>query len=175
VKKADAVSLKEALTLLRSEWHEERLMALLLMECRFRRAGEESVQGEIVEAYMANTRWINNWDLVDMSAPLILGGWLLTRKRTVLGELIQSDNLWERRIAIVSTLTLIRSGDFRDALRLNGKILRDPEDLMHKACGWMLREIGKKDPDVPGLLSGRESNADAAHDAPLRHRALPGG
>jgi 3-methyladenine DNA glycosylase AlkD len=145
VKKADDVSLKEALTLLRSQWHEERLMALLLMERRFEHATDEFVQGEIVKAYLANTRWVNNWDLVDVSAPSILGAWLLTRNRSVLGELVRSENLWERRIAIVSTLTLIRAGDFRDAVRLIGKLLRDSEDLMHKACGWMLREIGKKD------------------------------
>ena len=148
VRKADEVSLKDALVLLHSEWHEERLMALLLLERRFERAVDESVQEEIVTCYLANTHWVNNWDLVDISAPNILGVWLLTRERTVLGELVLSDNFWERRIAIVSTLTLIRSGDFRDALHLTGKLLRDPEDLMHKACGWMLREIGKKNRTV---------------------------
>jgi len=120
----------------------------LLLERRFERAVDESVQEEIVTCYLANTHWVNNWDLVDISAPNILGVWLLTRERTVLGELVLSDNFWERRIAIVSTLTLIRSGDFRDALHLTGKLLRDPEDLMHKACGWMLREIGKKNRTV---------------------------
>jgi 3-methyladenine DNA glycosylase AlkD len=148
VKKADDISLKEALALLRSEWHEDRFMALLLMERRFERAVDESCRGEIVTAYLANTRWVNNWDLVDASAPPILGGWLLTRKRSVLRDLVVSENLWERRIAIVSTLTLIRAGDFRDALHLSGRLLQDPEDLMHKACGWMLREIGKKDRNV---------------------------
>lgn len=151
VKKADAVSLREALSMLRSEWHEERFMALLLMERRFERAERESAQAEIVEAYLANTRWVNNWDLVDASAPPILGRWLLTRKRSVLGQLVRSENLWKRRIAIVSTLTLIRSGDFKETLRLTQRLLKDPEDLMQKACGWMLREVGKKDQAV---LSG---------------------
>lgn len=167
VRKTDAVSMKDSLTLLRSEWHEERLMALLLIERRFERTVEESVRGEIVKAYLANTRWINNWDLVDASAPPILGGWLLTRKRTVLGELVVSENLWERRIAIVSTLTLIRSGDFRDTLRLAGKLLRDPEDLMHKACGWMLREIGKKDREV--LIAFLEEKATQMPRTMLRY------
>lgn len=167
VKKADAVSLREALILLRSEWHEERLMALLLMERRFERASEELAQETIVTAYLANTRWINNWDLVDASAPPILGGWLLTRNRSVLWELVVSENLWERRIAIVSTLTLIRAGDFRDSLRLAEKLLGDPEDLMHKACGWMLREIGKKDRDV--LISFLENHAPRMPRTMLRY------
>lgn len=167
VKKADAVTLREALTLLRSEWHEERLMALLLMEWRFEQADKESDQEKIVAAYLANTRWVNNWDLVDASAPPILGGWLLTRKRSVLGELVRSENFWERRIAIVSTLTLIRAGDFRDTLRLTEKLLRDPEDLMHKACGWMLREVGKKDRDI--LISFLEKHASRMPRTMLRY------
>lgn len=148
VKKAVDVSLRESLSLLRSEWHEERLMALLLMEHRFERALRDADRDEIVRAYLANTRWVNNWDLVDASAPSILGAWLLTQKRSVLGDLVRSENLWERRIAIVSTLTLIRSGEFRDTLHLTERLLGDPEDLMHKACGWMLREVGKKDQEV---------------------------
>jgi 3-methyladenine DNA glycosylase AlkD len=157
VKKADAVTLRQAVTLLRSEWHEERFMALLLMENRFERVGEESLREEIVNAYLANTRWVNNWDLVDASAPSILGAWLLARKRSVLTELVRSENLWERRIAIVSTLTLIRAGEFGDTLRLTERLLGDPEDLMHKACGWMLREVGKKDRDILISFLGKHS------------------
>ena len=161
VKKADAVTLRQTLTLLHSEWHEERLMALLLMERRFERASNDdskyAAREEIVTAYLANTRWVNNWDLVDASAPSILGAWLLTRKRSLLGELVRSENLWERRVAIVSTLTLIRAGEFRDTLRLTEKLLKDPEDLMHKACGWMLREVGKRDREV--LVSFLEKHA----------------
>jgi 3-methyladenine DNA glycosylase AlkD len=157
VKKADAVTLRQAVTLLHSEWHEERFMGLLLMENRFERAGEESLQEEIVKAYLANTRWVNNWDLVDASAPSILGAWLLARKRSVLTELVRSENLWERRIAIVSTLTLIRAGEFGDTLRLTERLLGDPEDLMHKACGWMLREVGKKDRDILISFLGKHS------------------
>jgi 3-methyladenine DNA glycosylase AlkD len=112
-----------------------------------------------VEAYLGNTRWVNNWDLVDASAPSILGQWLLTRKRTVLGELVRSEKLWERRIAIVSTLTLIRAGDFRETLRLTQRLLKDPEDLMQKACGWMLREVGKKDREVLTLFLERHAPA----------------
>ncbi|NBZ95654.1 MAG: DNA alkylation repair protein [Proteobacteria bacterium] len=157
VKKANAVTLRQAVTLLHSEWHEERFMGLLLMENRFEHAGEESLQEEIVKAYLANTRWVNNWDLVDASAPSILGAWLLPRKRSVLMELVRSENLWERRIAIVSTLTLIRAGEFVDTLRLTERLLGDPEDLMHKACGWMLREVGKKDRDILIFFLGKHA------------------
>ena len=171
VKKADAVTLRQILTLLRSEWHEERLMALLLMERRFERASndnsKDAAREEIVTAYLANTRWVNNWDLVDASAPSILGAWLLTRKRSLLGELVRSENFWERRIAIVSTLTLIRSGEFRDTLRLTEKLLKDPEDLMHKACGWMLREVGKRDREV--LVSFLERHAHKMPRTMLRY------
>lgn len=167
VMKADAVTLSQALTLLRSEWHEQRLMALLLMERRFEHAAQDPDREEIVMAYLANTRWVNNWDLVDASAPPILGGWLLTRKRSVLGELVRSENFWERRIAIVSTLTLIRAGDFRDTLRLTEKLLRDPEDLMHKACGWMLREVGKKDRDI--LIAFLEKHSSRMPRTMLRY------
>ena len=161
VKKSDDLSLSESLTLLRSEWHEERFMALLLMERRFERASnndsKDAVREEIVTAYLANTRWVNNWDLVDASAPSILGEWLLTRERSVLEKLVLSENLWERRIAIVSTLTLIRAGEFRDALLLTERLLGDRKDLMHKACGWMLREVGKKDREVLILFLGKHA------------------
>ena len=170
-KKADDLSLTEVLTLLRSKWHEERLMALLLMERRFERASnddsKDAYREEIVTAYLSNTRWVNNWDLVDASAPSILGTWLLTRKRSLLGELVRSENLWERRIAIVSTLTLIRAGEFRDTLRLTEKLLKDPEDLMHKACGWMLREVGKRDLQV--LISFLEKHAHKMPRTMLRY------
>lgn len=167
LKKADAISLKEALTLLRSEWHEERFMALLLLERRFEHAEEESAREEIVKAYLANTRWVNNWDLVDTSAPTILGAWLLTRKRSVLDELVCSENLWERRIAIVATQTLIRAGEFRETLQLTERLFGDPEDLMHKACGWMLREVGKKDRNI--LISFLENHAPRMPRTMLRY------
>ena len=161
VKKADDLSLSESLNLLRSEWHEERFMALLLMERRFERASnndsKDAVREEIVTAYLAKTRWVNNWDLVDASAPSILGEWLLTRERSVLEDLVLSENLWERRIAIVSTLTLIRAGEFGETLRLTERLLGDREDLMHKACGWMLREVGKKDREVLTLFLGKHA------------------
>ncbi|MBK8090731.1 MAG: DNA alkylation repair protein [Verrucomicrobiaceae bacterium] len=134
------------LELLRSKWHEERLLALLILVRRFQRAKKEpEIQRQIVTLYLANTEWVNNWDLVDSSAPHLLGAWLLERDRAVLGRLAGSDNLWEQRIAVLATQAFIRSNDFRDTLRLCADFLNHEHDLMHKACGWMLREVGKRD------------------------------
>lgn len=144
---SDALSEDEVVTLLRSEWHEERLLALLALGRRFAKAKKQPlVQVQIVKRYLANTRWVNNWDLVDSSAPQILGAWLLDQQdRTVLRELASTKILWEERIAVVATLALIRAGEFKDTLWLCQHFLRHPHDLMHKACGWMLREVGKRD------------------------------
>jgi 3-methyladenine DNA glycosylase AlkD len=142
----DAFSEADVLHLLHSEWHEERLLALLVLVRRFSRAKKDTTtQQRLVSLYLANTTWINNWDLVDSSAPHILGAWLLQRDRTVLDTLAASTRLWEQRIAILATQAFIRAGDFADTLRLSAHFLSHPHDLMHKACGWMLREVGKRD------------------------------
>lgn len=141
----DAFSEAEVLTLLRSEWHEERLLALLILVRRFEKAKkDEATQEGLVRLYLANTQWINNWDLVDTSAPQILGAWLLTRDRSILGTLAASRSLWEQRIAVLATLAFIRAGQFDDTVSLCERFLSHPHDLMHKACGWMLREAGKR-------------------------------
>ncbi len=145
----DDLSEAETLTLLHCEWHEERLLALLIWVRRFTRARKDEVaRVRIVKLYLENTRWINNWDLVDTSAPSILGAWLQTHDREVLERLAYSENLWEQRIAVLATLTFIRSGDFADTLRLCERFLTHEHDLMQKACGWMLREAGKREPKV---------------------------
>lgn len=142
----DALSEADVLDLLHSEWHEERLLALLVLGRRFNRAKKDAgAQQRIVTLYLENTKWINNWDLVDSSAPHILGAWLLRRDRVVLDSLAASTSLWEQRIAILATQAFIRVGDFADTLRLSALFLSHPHDLMHKACGWMLREVGKRD------------------------------
>lgn len=142
----DALSEADVLDLLHSEWHEERLLALLVLGRRFNRAKKDAgAQQRIVTLYLENTKWINNWDLVDSSAPHILGAWLLRRERVVLDSLAASTSLWEQRIAILATQAFIRVGDFADTLRLSALFLSHPHDLMHKACGWMLREVGKRD------------------------------
>ncbi|MEE9913731.1 MAG: DNA alkylation repair protein [Deltaproteobacteria bacterium] len=146
-KKFKDTPLAEARRLLRSAGHEERLCALLLLVQKFSKGSPED-QKSIYELYMQNTRYINNWDLVDLSAYLIPGPYLADRDKRPLYRLARSKNLWERRIAIISTFHFIKKNRFTDALEIAGMLLTDREDLMHKAVGWMLREIGKRDPAV---------------------------
>jgi len=143
-KKFSGIDLKEVKKSLGSELHEERLAALLILVEKFERENEEGKK-EVVEFYLKNAKQVNNWDLVDLTAPKILGEWLLERDRKILFELAKSDNLWERRIAMLSCFAFIRKGQFDDALRIAGLLLSDGHDLIHKAVGWMLREIGKRD------------------------------
>ena len=135
---------KDAIALLGSRWHEERLLALLILVGQYARAGEPA-RGAIHRLYLRNTRWVNNWDLVDCSAPQLAGAPLARGDRDVLRRLARSSSVWERRIAMLATLTYIRKGDFADALEIAGLLLHDEHDLIHKAVGWMLREIGKRD------------------------------
>ena len=130
--------------LLESEWHECRLCALLILVERFKRTS--SSKAHIVDFYLKHTSGINNWDLVDLSAPYILGSYLVTESdRSVLYDLSRSSNMWEQRIAVVSTLMLIRHGQFDDIMKLAESFLGTKHDLMQKATGWMLREVGKRD------------------------------
>ncbi len=146
VKLSDELTGDDVLTLLHSDWHEERLCALLIMVRRFVKAKhDEAAQQRLVKLYLANTAHINNWDLVDTSAPQLLGVWLLTHDRAILDKFARSKYLWERRIAVITTQAFIRAGQLEDTLRLVRGLLHDRHDLMHKACGWMLREAGKKD------------------------------
>ena len=137
-------SLKELKKLLDDEMHECRLCALIILVEQFTKANEEA-RHTIVDFYLAHTHQVNNWDLVDLSAHKILGEWLKDKNRDVLYTLADSQLLWEQRIAVVSTFAFIREGDFTEILALSGKFLTHPHDLMHKACGWMLREVGKRD------------------------------
>ena len=137
--------LSEMETLLESEFHEDRMLAVIWMVERFRRADAEDRQG-IYDRYLARSDRINNWDLVDVSAAPIVGGFLWTRTdRSVLDRLARSGWMWDRRIAIVSTFHFIGRDHFDDTLRIAEALLTDPEDLLHKATGWMLREVGKRD------------------------------
>ena len=129
--------------LLKSGWHEERAAGLHIWVKQFAKTDDKRRE-EIYNAYLANTAAINNWDLVDCTAPFVIGPWLEKRSREPLYKLVKSSNLWERRIAILSTLHFIRKNDFADTLRLAELLLTDKEDLMHKATGWMLREVGKR-------------------------------
>jgi 3-methyladenine DNA glycosylase AlkD len=133
-----------ALKLLASSWHEERLIALLLLVQGYER-GDEARRNRIHRAYLANTTRINNWDLVDASAAQVVGAHLDMSDIVLLTRLAKSKSLWERRIAIVSTLYFIRRDEFRPTLEIAGLLLTDSHDLIHKAVGWMLREVGKRD------------------------------
>jgi 3-methyladenine DNA glycosylase AlkD len=134
----------EVTKLLRSAWHEERLLALLILVHQFEH-GDDALRKKVYSLYLKNTRYINNWDLVDLSAPKIIGPYLDGGSRSLLYRLVRSKNLWERRIAILATFPYICKGEFNDALALSERLLGDDEDLMHKAVGWMLREVGKRD------------------------------
>ena len=136
--------LEEAAELLRSPVHEERLLALLILVRAFQRGTAER-RREIHDLYLAHTRFVDNWDLVDSSAEHLVGAQLWEGDRSPLERLARSDSLWERRIAIIATFHFIRRGDFCDTLRVAEVLLGDRHDLIHKAVGWMLREVGKRD------------------------------
>jgi 3-methyladenine DNA glycosylase AlkD len=129
--------------LLRSPEHEFRLTALFILVDRYRR-GDSKIQKECFDIYLRNTTWINSWDLVDASASYIVGHFLETKSKAVLRKLAKSPSLWERRVAIVATYHFIKQGQFEDALRIAEILLHDTHDLIHKAVGWMLREIGNR-------------------------------
>jgi 3-methyladenine DNA glycosylase AlkD len=143
VRECGEVRLPVLLQLLRSPIHDERMFALVGMVKTFR-LGDEAAQRVIYREYLRHTRWINNWDLVDVSAAPIVGGWLEGRSRAPLYKLVRSKSLWERRIAIVATHHFIRQGESQETLKLAALLLDDEHDLMHKATGWMLREVGKR-------------------------------
>lgn len=140
------LSLKDVERLLRSPIHEHRCAGFEILVAQYER-GDEAQRERIFRFYLRHTRCANNWDLVDGSASYIVGQHLKTRSRSLLDRLARSKSLWERRIAIISTLALIRSGKIEDTFRIAEKLLGDPHDLIHKAVGWMLREAGKASGD----------------------------
>ncbi len=131
-------------TLLKNEIHEARMLALFILVLKFKKA-DPNQQTDIFQQYLQHSPFINNWDLVDCSAPHISGPYLLHRDKHILYKLATSDLLWDRRIAMLSCFSFIRDHQFDDAIKLSERLLHDKEDLMHKAVGWMLREIGKRD------------------------------
>lgn len=143
---ARALPLEEVERLLDDPAHEVRACALVILTLRFR-TGNDAQQSEIIQLYLRRAERVNNWDLVDISAGM-LGEWLRRRDRAVLRRLAGSSVMWEQRIAVVATLPLIKAGEYADILDLAATLRRHPHDLMHKAVGWMLREVGKKDKAV---------------------------
>ena len=144
LKKNRTLAIEDTLTLLSSKYHEERWFALQLLVWKFQKGTAEERKG-IYDLYIKNIEYVNNWDLVDCSAPKITGPYLENRNRRILYRLAKSKSIWERRIAVMSTFHFIRSYDFDDTLQISTLLLNDKEDLIHKAVGWMLREVGNRD------------------------------
>lgn len=136
--------LAEAFDLLRSAFHEDRLLALFVLMDHYYQ-GEDAVRSNIHHLYLEHTTFVNNWDLVDASAPHLVGHYLRDRDKSLLSRLAVSPVLWERRIAIMATFAFIKEGNFDETLRIARLLLGDSEDLIHKAVGWMLREVGKRE------------------------------
>lgn len=139
------ISLAELKELLQDPCHECRLTALFMLRLRFEKEKVDLKLEELVQLYLDNIDYVNNWDLVDSSAPYILGPYLYGKNPTLLYELAASGNLWRQRIAVLSTFYFIRQGRFEETLNLAEKLLDHPHDLIHKAVGWMLREVGNRD------------------------------
>lgn len=134
----------ETIRLLTSPFHEQRLLALFILIGRYKNSGQK-IRAQICDIYLSHTDFINNWDLVDASAEHIVGASLWEKDRKPIYDLARSGMLWERRIAVVSTFYFIRRNDFADTLKISEMLLSDAHDLIHKAVGWMLREVGKRD------------------------------
>ena len=146
-KKYQNLDLKDLQKLLDSKIHEQRLSALMILRFQYGKV-DLKTKTEIVKFYLKNTKKINNWDLVDLSCHYILGNWLLDKDRRILYKLARSKNLWEKRIAVISTFAFIREKQFSDTIKISGILMNDKHDLIHKAVGWALREIGKKDKET---------------------------
>ena len=147
------LTLPENEELLHSSYHEDRLLALLILVHSYSR-GDDAIKKKIYAFYLRNVRFINSWDLVDSSAPQVVGAFLWDKDRKVLSRLARSTDLWERRIAILATFYFIKRGEFTETLKIARILLSDREDLIHKAVGWMLREVGNQNLDAEeGFLS----------------------
>ena len=160
------LGLKELESLLASSVHEHRAAALEILVAQFEHGGEIARE-QIARFYLNQTRRINNWDLVDGSAPYIMGAYLLSRPREVLDQLAGSENLWERRIAIVFTFAFLKQGSVEDTFRIAERLITDKHDLIHKATGWALREAGKVCP--PALIRFLRKHYNALPRTTLRY------
>jgi 3-methyladenine DNA glycosylase AlkD len=142
------ISLEEIAEMLNESIHEHRLTAIFMLVLKFQKAKNDREKQAIVDCYLQNISGINNWDLVDSSCYLILGPWLMNRDKQLLYDFAHSGDLWLQRIAMITTMHFIRNRQFNDALKLADILLHHPHDLIHKAVGWMLREIGNRDYEV---------------------------
>ena len=146
-KEFSKASLKTVFELLKSKYHEERQLALFILVNSYKKS-DADLKVFIYNMYLDNTMFINNWDLVDSTAEHIVGEYLYNNDREVLFYLAKSDSLWERRISIISTFYFIRRNDFADTLKIAELLINDKEDLIHKAVGWMLREVGNRNLEI---------------------------
>lgn len=144
-KKYQELPLPDLKTLLSSSIHEHRLTALMILRLQYERLATEDGRKRLVDFYMDNVAGVNNWDLVDCSAPYILGDYLRDKPKGLLDEFARSDSVWRRRIAVLAAGSFIRFHDFESSIRLAEALLNDPHHLIHKAVGWMLREVGNRD------------------------------
>ncbi|MBW6442416.1 DNA alkylation repair protein [Patescibacteria group bacterium] len=147
------LNLKDLQRLLESKIHEHRLIALIILIEKYKKANKSKYEKrEIVNFYLKNLSRVNSWDLVDISAPKILGDFILKEKSSLLRDLAKSENLWERRISVVSTYAFIKKNILGETLAISEILLNDQHDLIHKAVGWMLRELGKRNKSVLELF-----------------------
>ena len=142
------ISLSDALKLLKSTFHEARLLAVLILVAKYSKAKENAEREAVYRSYLKHTEFINNWDLVDSSAEHIVGAHLFDKDRKPIYRLVRSKDLWERRIGVMATFHFVKRGDFSDILEIAESLLGDREDLIHKAVGWMLREVGNRNRKV---------------------------
>lgn len=154
-KKYKGFKLADLQKLLNSKIHEERLIALFILIYQYKKIEDSTsslqsheLRQRFFNFYLKNTKNINSWDLVDLSAPSIVGNYLLDKPRNILYRLVKSKNFWERRIAVLACFVFIRNNDFKDILKISEMLLKDDHNLIHKAVGWMLREIGKRDQKI---------------------------
>jgi 3-methyladenine DNA glycosylase AlkD len=146
-KQSTDADLKDIKKLITSPIHEHRLTALFIINLKYQ-TGDEDDRRELVELYLGHLDYVNNWDLVDSSAPYFFGQHLFDRNRKILYKLVGTNHLWSQRVAVMATFHFIKQNDFEDALRISKKLLKHKHDLIHKAVGWMLREIGNRDLDT---------------------------
>jgi 3-methyladenine DNA glycosylase AlkD len=165
-KKYIDINLNDVFILLKDPIHEFRLTSLFILVMKYRKS-DKTGKEKITKLYLKNTKNVNNWDLVDTSASIILGEYLLDKPRGIIFKLAKSENLWERRIAVLSTYAFLRNNDFDDAIKIYTMLLRDKHDLMHKAVGWMLREAGKRKINV--LINFLDRNCTVMPRTMLRY------
>ena len=144
-KKYIDLSMPDLEKLIQSKWHEERLLALLILVLQYQRSQDLKTQKKIYQFYIKHQKFINNWDLVDLTAPHIVGHYLFDKDKSVLTNWANSTLLWRRRVAALATFYFIRQNQFNETLKLAKQLINDKEDLIHKSVGWMLREVGKRD------------------------------